>query len=96
MKKKIVNTTTDNGSNFVKPFNVEGETAKTVGEESSDEERSGYSSGNDDDDMIQPVHLLPILEGDNDEESVGIFLPKRMRCASHILNLVATMMLARL
>ena len=30
------------------------------------------------------------LEGDNDEEGVGIFLSKHMRCASYTLNLVAT------
>ena len=65
-------------------------TAKTVEEERSDEERSSCSSGNDDKDTIQPVQLLPILEGDNDAESVGVFLPKHTRCASHILILVAT------
>ena len=85
---KIVNTTTDKGSNFVKPFNVHGEMAKTVEEESSDEERSSCSSGNDDQDTTQPVQLLPILEGDNDEKGAGVFLPKHMHCASRILNLL--------
>ena len=36
-------------------------------------ERSSYSSGNDDEDMIQPVQLLPILK-----EGIGVFLPKHM------------------
>ena len=39
---------------------------------------------------MQPVKLLLILDGDNDEEDVGVFLPKHMRGASRILNLVAT------
>ena len=90
IESKIVNTTTDNGFNFVKPFNVHGETAKTVEEESSDEVRSSCSSDNEDEDRIPPVRLLPILEGDKDEEGVGVFLPTHMRCASHIFNLVAT------
>ena len=39
IENKILNTTTDNGSNFVTPFYVHGEAAKTVEEERSDEER---------------------------------------------------------
>ena len=54
IENKIVNTT-DNGSNFVKAFNVYRETAETVEEESSDEERSSCSGSNVDQDMIQPV-----------------------------------------
>ena len=87
---KIVNTTTDNGSNFVESFNVFGEAAERVEEESPNEERSNCSSGNDDEDTIQPVQLLPILKGDNNEEDVEIFLPKHMSCALHTLNFVAT------
>ena len=54
------------------------------------EERSSSSGSNVDEDTIQPVQLLPFLEGDYDEEGVGVFLPKHMHCASHTLNLVAT------
>ena len=90
IENKIVHITTDHGSNFVKAFNVYEKIAKTVEEESSDEERSSCSGGNVDEDTIQPVRLLPIPKGDNDEEGVGVFLPKHMSCASHILNLVAT------
>ena len=70
--------------------NVCVETAEIVEEESSDEARSSCSGGNVDEDTVQPVQLLPILEGDNDEESVGVFLPKHVLCASHSLNLVVT------
>ena len=62
---------------------------KLFKKKSSDEERSSCSSDNDDEDATQPVQLLPILEED-DEEGVEVFLPKHMRCTSHILNLVAT------
>ena len=86
IENRIVNTNTDNSSNFVKAFNFYRKTAKTVEEEeSSDEVRSSSSSGNDDEDTMQPVQLLPILE-----EVVGVFLPKHIRRASHTLNLVAT------
>ena len=71
-------------------FNFYRERAQTVEEKSSDEERSSCSSGNIDEDTIQSVRVLPLFEGDNNEEGVGVFLPKHMRCASHTLNLVAT------
>ena len=53
IKNKNVNTTADKCSNFVKAFNVYGETAETVEEESSDKERSSSSGGNVDEDTIQ-------------------------------------------
>ena len=65
-----------------------GQAAETVEEESSEKERSSCSGGNVDKDAIQPVQLLPILERDDDEEGIGVFLPKHMHCASHTLNLV--------
>ena len=36
------------------------------------------------------MRLLHILEGNDDEEGIGVFLPKHKRCASLALNLVAT------
>ena len=77
-------------------FNVYVETTKTVEEESFDKERSGCSGGINDKGTIPQVLLVHILEGDNDEEGVGVFLPKHMRCASHTFNLCRLLMLARL
>ena len=90
IEDKMVNTSTQNGSNFVKVFDVYEETFEIVEEESCDEERSSCSGGNDDEDTTQSVQVLPNLEGDNDKEVIGIFLPKHMLCASHTLNLVVT------
>ena len=90
IENKGLNTTTNNGSNFVKTFNGYGETLETVEEENPDEERSCCSVGNVDEDPIQPVRLLPILEGDNVEENVRVFLTNHMRCASHTPNLMPT------
>ena len=96
IENKTVHTTTGNGSNFAKAFNVYGETAETAKEEGSDEERSSCSSGNADEDMIQPVRLLFILEGDNDEEGVGVFLPN-ICVMHHTLSILwQLLMLARL
>ena len=95
IENKIVSTTTDNGSNFVKAFNDYAEAAETVEEERSDEERSSCSGGIVDEDTIQSVRLLRIF-GDNDEEGVEVFLPKHMRCASHTLSLAPLLTLARL
>ena len=78
IENKIVHTTDNNGSNFAKVCNVYGEVGETGEEESCDEERLSCSGGNVDEGMIQPLRLLPLLEGDNDEEDVGEFLPKHM------------------
>ena len=79
IENKIVSKSTDNGSNLFKIVNVYRETPETVKEESSDEERSSCSGGNVDKETIQLVRLLPILEGDSDEEGVGVLLLSQIR-----------------
>ena len=95
IEKKIVNTTTYNVSHFVKAFNVYGETAETVENESSNKERSSCSGGNVDEDTIQPVQLLLIL-GRNNVRKV-LYSCQSMCVVNHtLLILWLLLMLARL
>ncbi|XP_038126956.1 uncharacterized protein LOC119773848 [Cyprinodon tularosa] len=93
IRDKIVCTTTDNGSNFIKAFRVYGEldennnpdTALQGARESmggeSDEEEGGDITG------VEFVEAGTILDEDNGLEYQ---LPKHQRCACHLLNLIST------
>ena len=83
IRGKVVRTTTDSGSNFVKAFSVFGEQSQSEDEDGgpdSDQE------GSDDDD-VEFQDTFSLLEQDNGLEYQ---LPKHQRCACHLLNLVAT------
>lgn len=73
--KKVLKTTTDNASNMVKAF--------TVFSQPQD-----LSTPNDlDDDDEDELVITGILEDDSNSEGL---LPEHQRCASHTLNLVAS------
>jgi len=84
IQNKVVCTTTDNGSNFVKPFKTYYTLPNLEDNELKDE----------DDNELEFIDLTEILEeGENNLEETQettIHLPRHFRCASHTMNLIAT------
>ena len=78
IRGKVVRTTTDSGSNFIKAFAV-------FGEHSQDPEESDPDC--EEPDTNDLVDAFSILEKDTRLE---FQLPSHQRCACHLLNLVAT------
>ena len=91
IRAKIVCTTTDNGSNFIKAFKVYGrdENNNTGGPRQGTSETRGEeeSSDEEDDEAVQIVDVGALLDED---DGLEYQLPKHHRCACHLLNLVAT------
>ncbi|KAI2647136.1 hypothetical protein H4Q32_028534 [Labeo rohita] len=81
IRGKVVRTTTDSGSNFIKAFSVFGEQSQTEKAESESDQDSS------EDPQAVYVDTLSILEQDSGLEYQ---LPPHQRCACHLLNLVAT------
>ncbi|XDV31582.1 hypothetical protein PO909_002569 [Leuciscus waleckii] len=79
IKDKVTVTTTDNGSNFVKAFNVFAEVQRTIQdrEEEDEEEEEGHTVF---------INVTDIFYKTEEDYS----LPLHQRCACHTLNLVAT------
>uniref|UniRef100_A0A9J7XLQ1 BED-type domain-containing protein n=1 Tax=Cyprinus carpio carpio TaxID=630221 RepID=A0A9J7XLQ1_CYPCA len=73
---KVSATVTDNGSNFVKAFNEYG------GCEMNDEMDST--------DDVQFADVYAVLQEEQEEEELNVFLPLHHQCAAHTLNLIAT------
>lgn len=79
---KVVATVTDNGSNFVKAFNVYQPVT-----ESDDETEEGESTPTNDD--VTYLDMSEILSA-VDESECQLSLPPHHRCASHTINLIST------
>jgi hypothetical protein len=83
IRRKIVRTTTDSGSNFVKAFTTFGEPQVDVNSEDESNDESGDDLGAEN---VTVVDLSTVL----DENTPEYELPRHQRCAAHSLNLVAT------
>ncbi|KAL1276427.1 hypothetical protein QQF64_036050 [Cirrhinus molitorella] len=82
IRDKVVRTTTDSGSNFVKAFHVFGAQNNT-----DEEENEVEMDALDESDHIEYHDASAILDEDTGMEYQ---LPPHQRCACHLLNLVAT------
>jgi len=83
IQNKIVATTTDSGSNFVKAF----KSYQTL--RNSDEEEDDDEDENEDDEIINLFEILDNITHEQEEANTFIQLPPHLRCASHTLDLIA-------
>lgn len=87
IRGKIVRTTTDNGSNFIKAFKVFGEDGNNNAGALVQEEEEEEEEADKDEEEVEFVDVSSLLDEDDGFE---FQLPKHQRCACHILNLIAT------
>ncbi len=86
IRRKIVMTTTDNGSNFVKAFSVFGETAKNSIQDNADEDVDNEEDSSD----SESVDVYDVSRIFTDNDAHEYHLPRHQRCACHTLNLIST------
>ena len=82
---RIVRTTTDSGSNFVKAFTVFGEKTEVNVEREEDED-----SDLDHEDLSGTEAFDVADTFEQNQDSDEYFLPRHQRCSCHLLNLIAT------
>jgi len=79
IQNKIVSTTTDNGSNFVKAFNTYTNNSDSYNDSDSDDDNENV-------DLFDILNSTSALEQESD---TFIQLPPHYRCTSHTLDLIA-------
>ncbi|KAL1256577.1 hypothetical protein QQF64_012122 [Cirrhinus molitorella] len=87
IREKIVRTTTDNASNFIKAFRVYA--CEDEGSSTEDESKGVNDSEEEDaEDETECVEVEALME--EEDECSEYQLPKHHRCACHVLNLIST------
>uniref|UniRef100_A0A3Q2NTB9 HAT C-terminal dimerisation domain-containing protein n=1 Tax=Fundulus heteroclitus TaxID=8078 RepID=A0A3Q2NTB9_FUNHE len=82
---KVVATVTDNGSNFVKAFQVYQPNEESDDDEEETEEEESTST----DDAVIFSDVAEILSAENQSDG-QLCLPPHHRCASHTINIIST------
>ncbi|KAL0146672.1 hypothetical protein M9458_058012, partial [Cirrhinus mrigala] len=87
IREKIVRTTTDNASNFIKAFRVYA--CEDEGSSTEDESKGVNDSEEEDaEEETEGVEVEALME--EEDECSEYQLPKHHRCACHVLNLIST------